>query len=66
MVVVFNFFLFFLNGVCRHELEDDFAIKFVAFLNGVCRHEHNVYGFESIHLFLNGVCRHEHMQSMQV
>ncbi|KCY24738.1 hypothetical protein J635_0285 [Acinetobacter baumannii 233846] len=31
--------MFFLNGVCRHELVMMVAGYFTFFLNGVCRHE---------------------------
>ncbi len=49
----------FLNGVCRHELELQYAKRCRDFLNGVCRHELGYFGCGRIVIFLNGVCRHE-------
>ncbi len=49
----------FLNGVCRHELDEALSLLPLAFLNGVCRHEHSDIPPEKFVGFLNGVCRHE-------
>ena len=49
----------FLNGVCRHELNNRIWLFNPRFLNGVCRHEHAASIDVTSVVFLNGVCRHE-------
>ena len=51
--------LYFLNGVCRHELNGLVGNSFLSFLNGVCRHELKRKKAAFKRHFLNGVCRHE-------